>query len=297
MTRWDESDIPDLTGRTAVVTGANSGLGLETARMLAGAGARVLMACRNVAKAEAARDRIGPGAEIVALDLASLSSVAQAAEEVKGRTPQLDILVNNAGLMAVDRATTEDGFEMQFGVNHLGHFALTAHLAPLLLAAPEARVVNVSSVGHRPGRIDFDDLMFERRRYDRWRPYFQSKLSNLLFTLELERRFRSAGVTAKALAAHPGATATDLGQEGSGFVNRFLRVFSGFGQSVRVGALPLVRAAVDPAAKGGEFYGPQFMQFGYPVLETPTRRARNGDDARRLWEESEKLTGVRFELT
>lgn len=297
MSHWDEPDIPDLTGRTAVVTGANSGLGLETARMLAGAGARVLMACRNVAKAEAAAARVGDGAEIVALDLASLASVATAADEVKGRTSRLDLLVNNAGLMAIDRATTEDGFEMQFGVNHLGHFALTAHLAPLLLAAPEARVVNVSSVGHRPGTVRFDDLMFERRRYDRWRPYFQSKLANLLFSLELERRFRAAGVTAKALTAHPGATSTDLGQEGGGFTNGFLRLFGGFGQSVRVGALPIVRAAVDPEAKGGQFYGPQFVQFGYPVLETPTRRARNAEDARRLWEESEKLTGVLFNLT
>ena len=297
MSHWDEPDIPDLTGRTALVTGANSGLGFETARMLAAKGARVLMACRNLAKAEAAQARIGPGAEIVALDLGSLASVAEAAEEVKGRTSQLDILVNNAGLMGIDRATTADGFEMQFGVNHLGHFALTAHLAPVLLAAPEGRVVNVSSVGHRPGVMNFDDLMFERRRYDRWRPYFQSKLANLLFSLELERRFRAAGVPAKALTGHPGATATDLGQEGSGFVNGFLRMFHGFGQSVRVGALPMVRAATDPEAKGGQFYGPQYVQFGYPVLETPTRRARNGDDARRLWEESEKLTGVRFDLT
>ncbi|HMC38891.1 MAG TPA: oxidoreductase [Acidimicrobiales bacterium] len=296
MSRWDAQDIPDLTGRTAVVTGANSGLGLETARLLAGAGARVLMACRNVAKAEAAREQVGAGAEIVALDLSSLKSVAAAAEEVKGRTPRLDILVNNAGLMAVDRAVTEDGFEMQFGVNHLGHFAFTAHLAPLLLAAPEGRVVNVSSFGHRPGTMRFDDLMFERRRYDRWRPYFQSKLANLLFTLEMERRFRAAGAAAKALAAHPGASATDLGQEGGGIANRFLGIFGGFGQPVRVGALPTVRAAVDPAAKGGQFYGPQFLQFGYPVVETPSRRARNGADARRLWEESERLTGVTFQL-
>jgi NAD(P)-dependent dehydrogenase (short-subunit alcohol dehydrogenase family) len=297
MSHWDEADIPDLTGRTAVVTGANSGLGLETARMLAEAGARVLMACRNLAKAEGAAARVGHGAEVVALDLGSLTSVAQAADDVKGRTSRVDILVNNAGLMAIDRATTADGFEMQFGVNHLGHFAFTAHLAGSLLAAPEARVVNVSSVGHRPGTMNFDDLMFERRRYDRWRPYFQSKLANLLFTFELERRFRAAGVAAQALAAHPGATSTDLGHEGSGLVNGFLRLFGGFGQSVRMGALPITRAAVDPSAKGGEFYGPQFMQFGHPVLETPTRRARNADDARRLWEESEKLTGVRFELT
>ena len=297
MTRWDAKDIPDLEGRTAVVTGANSGLGLETAILLARGGARVILACRNLAKAEPAAARVGNGAEVVSLDLASLDSVAAAADQVKRIAPQLDILVNNAGLMAIDRASTADGFEMQLGVNHLGHFAFTGHLVPSLLAAPAARVVNVSSFGHRPGTLNFDDLMFERRRYDRWRPYFQSKLANLLFTSELERRFRAAGVRAVSLAAHPGATSTDLGQEGGGVANLFLRVFSGFGQPVRIGALPIVRAAVDPGAKGGEFYGPQFLMMGYPVRETPSRRARNEADARRLWEVSEGLTGVRPEIS
>jgi NAD(P)-dependent dehydrogenase (short-subunit alcohol dehydrogenase family) len=296
MSRWDAKEIPDLQGRTAVVTGANSGLGLQTAVLLAGAGARVLMACRNPAKARDAAARVGEGAETVTLDLASLASVAEAAEAVKGKTSRLDILVNNAGLMAVDQARTADGFEMQFGVNHLGHFAFTAHLAPLLLAAPEARVVNVSSVGHRPGTIDFGDLMFERRRYDRWRPYFQSKLANLLFTAELERRFRLAGSPAKGLGAHPGATRTDLGHEGNGLTNALVRPFSRLEQPATIGALPTVRAAVDPKAKGGEFYGPQFLFIGYPVREMPSRRARNGADARRLWEESERLTGVTFKL-
>jgi NAD(P)-dependent dehydrogenase (short-subunit alcohol dehydrogenase family) len=296
VSSWDASRIPDLTGKVAVVTGANSGLGLDAAVLLAGAGARVLMACRNRAKAETARERVGDNGEIVALDLASLASVAEAADTVKGLTRRLDILLNNAGLMAIDRETTADGFEMQFGVNHLGHFALTGHLAPLLLSTPGSRVVNVSSMGHRPGIIHFDDLMFERH-YDRWRPYFQSKLANLLFTFELERRFRAAGASAKALCAHPGATSTDLGHEGTGVLNQFLRGFSGFGQPVRIGALPLVRAAVDPEAKGGQYYGPQFMMFGYPVLERPTRRARNRDDAERLWEVSEELTGVRFALS
>ena len=281
-----------MEGRTAVVTGANSGLGLETSILLARGGARVILACRNRAKAETAAARVGGGAEVVTLDLASLESVAQAADEVKGKTSRVDFLVNNAGLMAVDQGRTADGFETQFGVNHLGHFAFTAHLLPLLTAAPAARVVNVSSMGHRAGTMDFDDLMFERRRYDRWRPYFQSKLANLLFTLELERRFRAAGVAAEALAAHPGATSTDLGQEGGGVGNVFLRLSSGFGQPARIGALPLVRAAVDPDARGGEFYGPRYLLMGYPVRETPSRRARNSADARRLWEESEKLTGV-----
>ena len=292
MSRWDVKDIPDMEGRTAVVTGANSGLGLETSILLARGGARVILACRNRAKAEAAAARVGERAEIVTLDLGSLDSIAAAADQVKAKTSQLDILVNNAGLMAVDRASTADGFETQFGVNHLGHFAFTSHLLPLLLAAPAARVVNVSSMGHRAGTIDFDDLMFDRRRYDRWRPYFQSKLANLLYTAELQRRFAAAGARAEALAAHPGATSTDLGQEGGGVTNGFLRLSSGFGQSVRVGALPIVRAAVDPGAKGGEYYGPQLMVLGYPVRETPSRRARNMADARRLWEKSENLTGV-----
>jgi NAD(P)-dependent dehydrogenase (short-subunit alcohol dehydrogenase family) len=296
MSRWDAKDIPALDGHTAVVTGANSGLGLEAARLLAAAGARVLLACRDQVKAERAAAQVGPGAELVTLDLGSLASVERAADEVKGKTSRLDILVNNAGLMAIDQAQTGDGFEMQFGVNHLGHFAFTAHLLPLLLAAPEARVVNVSSFGHRLGAIDFDDLMFDRRRYDRWRPYVQSKLANLLFTAELERRFRRAGSPAKALAAHPGTTGTDLGREGTGLTNIFLRPYEQMGQPVRLGALPIVRAAVDPRAKGGQYFGPQFMFFGYPVLETPSRRARNGDDAKRLWDESEKLTGTKFAI-
>lgn len=296
MSRWDAADIPDLHGKVAVVTGANSGLGLEAARLLAGAGARVLMACRNRAKAEVAAARVGESAEIVDLDLSRLASVSKAADEIASRTSRLDVLLNNAGLMAVDRAVTADGFEMQFGVNHLGHFALTAHLAPLLAGTVGARVVNVSSLGHRPGVMRWDDLMWERH-YDRWRPYFQSKLANLLFTLELQNRFDSARVDAKALAAHPGATATDLGQEGGGVANSLLRVFGGFGQPVRLGALPLVRAATDPTAKGGEFYGPQFFFAGYPKVETPAPQARRSADAKRLWAESERLTGVTFSLS
>lgn len=296
MTRWGASDIPDLSGKVAVVTGANTGLGLEAARLLAGAGAEVVLACRNRAKAEAAAARVGEPARVVDLDLSSLASVARAADEIRRTTDRLDILLNNAGLMAIDRSTTEDGFEMQLGVNHLGHFALTARLAPLIVATPGARVVSVSSFGHRPGVMRWDDLMFEKS-YDRWRPYFQSKLANLLFTLELQHRFEEAHVDAKALAAHPGGTATELGQEGSGVLNRFLRVFHGFGQPVSVGALPLVRAATDPEAKGGAFYGPQFLMMGHPVLEKPGPQARRTADAKRLWVESERLTGVDFSLS
>lgn len=296
MNRWDDKDIPRLDGKVALVTGANSGLGFDSARLLAGAGARVILACRNPARAEAAAARIGPGAEVVRLDLASLASVAEAAGQVAAATPRLDILVNNAGLMAVDQARTEDGFEMQLGVNHLGHFALTARLAPLLLASPGARVVTVSSPAHRPGRVHLDDLMFERRRYDRWRAYFQSKLANLLFTLELDRRLRAADQPVSALAAHPGASRTHLGAEGHGLSNAALRLMGGLGQPAWLGALSIVRAAVDPAARGGEFYGPQFMMFGYPARETPSRRARNRRDAVLLWERSEELTGLRLEF-
>jgi NAD(P)-dependent dehydrogenase (short-subunit alcohol dehydrogenase family) len=298
--RWDEKDVPSLEGKVALVTGANSGLGLETSRMLARHGARVLLACRNPGKAAAAEEQVDAvataGAGVVQLDLASLASISDCAEQVRDREAKLDLLINNAGLMAVDEAKTSDGFEMQIGVNHLGHFALTALLAPLLLATPGSRVVTVSSMGHRMGRLDIDDLFFEKRRYDRWRPYFQSKLANLLFTAELNRRLRKAKALTAALAAHPGATNTDLGHEGSGLTNAVLRPFAGFGQAAWTGALPIVRAATDPGAEGGQYYGPQWMLQGYPRVETPSHRARNLDDAQRLWTASERLTGVKFEV-
>lgn len=280
----------------AVVTGANSGLGLEASKLLAAAGARVFLACRNPDRAEAAAARVGRSAEVVRLDLASLGSVAGAAAAIAAATPRLDILVNNAGLMGVDRSRTEDGFEMQLGVNHLGHFALTGRLAPQLAATPGARVVTVSSLAHRPGHLRLDDLMFDQRGYDRWRAYFQSKLANLLFANELDRRLRAAGAGWSSLAAHPGASRTHLGAEGHGVINALLRPTGGFGQPASVGALPIVRAAVDPGAQGGELYGPQFMMFGYPVRETPSRRARDTAAAAALWERSEELTGVRFEI-
>ncbi len=294
---WTEKDIPPLDGKTAVITGANSGIGLAAAKVMAEHGARVIMACRNAAKAEAAADEVrrtatGP-VEVISLDLASLASVDKCAAELRANEQSLDVLMNNAGLMAIDQAKTDDGFEMQFGVNHLGHFALTAKLFPLLAATPGARIVNQSSFGHRPGRLRIDDLMFERR-YDRWRPYFQSKLANLLFSAELHRRLVAAGSPVKVLTAHPGGTSTDLGHEGKGITNWVMRVGMPLMQSARMGSLPFVRAAVDPNARGGEFYGPRLMFRGYPVLEKPSKRARNADDARALWEKSEELTGVTF---
>lgn len=299
---WDERDVPSLSGKVALVTGANAGLGLAATKVLARHGAKVLLACRNVHKAEAAaidvRDDATAAVEIVPLDLASLPSVAAAAKVVCQNEPRLDLLLNNAGLMATDQLVTEDGFEMQLGVNHLGHFALTAGLAPLVLATPGSRIVNMSSMGHRLGRLHLDDLFFEKRGYDRWRPYFQSKLANLLFTAELHRRLSEAGGKADtlALAAHPGGSHTDLGHEGGGVTNKLFKVLMPLTQPAWLGALPILRAATDPAARSGQFYGPHLIVRGYPVVERPSRQARDAVSARRLWERSEQLTGLTVDI-
>ncbi|MDQ2754544.1 MAG: oxidoreductase [Actinomycetota bacterium] len=294
---WTADDIDDQHGRTAVVTGANAGLGLEIATRLAEYGATVVLACRNLAKAESAATGIRayhPDAqvEVLPLDLADLSSVRKFVDHFEAAHDRLDLLVNNAGLMAVDESRTADGFETQLGVNHLGHFALTAHLRPILQATPHSRVAAMSSMGHRAGRMDFDDLMGERR-YGRWRAYFQSKLANLLFTAELQRRLEAAGSSTIAVAAHPGGTSTDLGTEGHGLTNRVMGLLGPTAtQPVFIGALPMLRALTAPDVRGAQYYGPRWLMAGPPVLETPSRRARNASDAQRLWELSAKLTGV-----
>ena len=295
---WSTSDIPDLSGKVAIVTGANAGLGLEITKGLAGAGATVVMACRNLDKAGAAAAQVRalvPDADVDVrrLDLASLESVRSFADEFAAGATRLDILGNNAGLMALDRSTTEDGFETQFAVNHLGHFALTAHLVPILRATEGSRVVSMSSMGHRPGRMHFDDLMFEHHRYQRWGAYFQSKLSNLLFTAALQKRLSASGAPTIAVTAHPGASHTDLGTEGTGLLNRMLEPFGKlFSQSAAVGALPFLRAATEPGVKGGWYYGPRYLVRGHAVAETPSRRARNSADAELLWNVSESLTDL-----
>jgi protochlorophyllide reductase len=306
---WGEADIGPLVGKTVLVTGANSGIGLAVATVFADRGARVLLACRNASKAQAAVDEIraeatGPvDVEIVTLDLASLGSIRAAADVVRSKEVHLDVLVNNAGLMAVEQSKTEEGFEMQFGVNHLGHFALTAELLPLLLSTSRSRIVTMSSMGHRVGRLRLDDLFFDQRGYDRWRPYFQSKLANLLFTSELQRRLATAGASTIGLSAHPGASDTDISTGGTGLANGAFRVAAQriqpiipLAQSARLGALPALRAAVDPEARGGEFYGPRWLIRGSPRIETPSRRARDPQSAVRLWERSEELTGVSFDM-
>jgi NAD(P)-dependent dehydrogenase (short-subunit alcohol dehydrogenase family) len=298
QTRWTTKNISDNSGRTICITGANSGLGLEAARNLVGAGAHVIMACRNVEKAEAAAQslRSGKGSvEVRQLDLASLASIRQFSAQLLADGIELDGLMNNAGLMALDESRTEDGFETQIGVNHLGHFALTGLLLPSLMKRPNSRIVNVSSMGHIPGKIHLDDLMCDRRRYSRWGAYFQSKLANILFTNELERRLRETQSTTISLAAHPGTARTELGKSGSSATNLVMRRLTPVLTRTGVqGCEAQVRAMVDPNAIGRGYYGPKYQMFGAPVKVTPSRRARNMDDARRLWEISEELTGVRY---
>jgi NAD(P)-dependent dehydrogenase (short-subunit alcohol dehydrogenase family) len=297
MTRWTTDDIPDLSGRTALVTGANSGLGYETALQLGRHGARVLLACRNATKAQGALDALraavpGLQAEIVPLDLSSLASVDAAAEDVAGRVGTLDLLVNNAGVMAVGKGRTAEGFETQLGTNHLGHFALTGRLLPLLLRADAPRVVTVSSRAHVIGRIDFDDLMGERR-YGRWRAYGQSKLANLLFAAELDRRL---GDRLTSVAAHPGYAATHLQQgQGQPLFEKLMALGNALAaQSAAQGAWPSLRAATDPAVEGNDFFGPHLLELrGAPVRVGRTSAAKDPVAAARLWDVSEELTGVR----
>jgi NAD(P)-dependent dehydrogenase (short-subunit alcohol dehydrogenase family) len=302
---WAAADMPGQQGRTALVTGANSGIGLAAAVELARHGAVVLMACRDAgrgAEARAALVRQVPAAavDLVALDLADLDSVARLAGQVAGRPGGLDLLINNAGVMAVpSRQVTAQGFELQFGTNYLGHFALTLRLLPVLLGRPGSRVVTVSSITHRFGSIRLDDLNSERG-YGRWRAYGQSKLANALFTLELDRRLRAAGAVTLSVGAHPGYTSTGLMHSGprlggGGIVARVMELAAPrTGQSAAQGALPVLRAATDPGARGGDYYGPRGPgEFrGAPRKVRYARTARDEPLARRLWQASEHLTGV-----
>jgi NAD(P)-dependent dehydrogenase (short-subunit alcohol dehydrogenase family) len=292
MTTFSISDIPDLTGRTFVITGANSGIGREAAQALSVAGARVVLAVRNLEKGHAAAAAMPGETEVRPLDLAEMSSVRKFATDFG---EQIDVLINNAGIMVPPLTRTVDGFELQFGTNHLGHFALTN----LLLERITGRVVSVASGAHRMGRIEFDDLNWERRRYKRWRAYGQSKLANLLFMAELQRRLSAAGSDVIATAAHPGYAATNL-QFQSG--RRSLDILSAIGnrviaQDARAGALPTVYAAVADIP-GDSYVGPDgFMEGrGSPTLVGRSNAAKDALVARRLWEVSEQLTGVRFPL-
>ncbi len=303
---WGVADIPDQSGRTAVVTGANGGLGLATARALAGAGANVVIAARNQERAAEAKERIlaaQPDARlsIVKLDLGSLDSVKSAAEEILAAQPQVDILVNNAGVMGIPEQRTADGFEMQFGVDHLGHFALTARLMPALLSAPAARVVTVTSTAHHMGRAVNPANPNLDGHYGAWRAYGQAKLANFHFGLGLDRLLHDAGRSTASLVAHPGLSNTELQavsveETGGGLSQRFfLMLARGIGMSPAEGALSQLRAATDPGAKGGEFYGPLFVNSGPPVRKPVLRRLGMSRAISRLWEVSERETGLKIE--
>ncbi len=303
--KWTTADVGDQHGRVAVVTGASSGLGLQTARVLAEHGATVVLAARDPARMASAAEQVravakGAQPETAELDLASLESVRKAAAELIARFPRIDLLINNAGVMMPPYGLTSDGFELQFGTNHLGHFALTGLLLPAMLAVPVSRVVTVSSNGHRAGRMDFDNLL-SSRHYSRTGAYGRSKLANLMFTYELQRRLSAAGANTIALAAHPGTARTDLTRHLTPLANtvmapRLAALNSWWVQDAAAGALPTLRAATDPAAIGGTYYGPDgFLQLtGYPVVVRSSARSHNGEAQRRLWAESERLTGVSY---
>ena len=303
MATQESIKVPDLSGRLHVVTGANSGLGLAMAHFLAARGGSVVLACRSTANAEKTRQdilRVSPKAELHAmtLDVASVQSVRAFADAMQRRFSTLDVLINNAGIMATPRATSADGFEMQFATNHLGHFALTGLLLPMMRDRRGSRVVAVSSIAARSGRIDFDDPMGERR-YDEWQAYNQSKLANLMFALELQRRLRRAGAETWALAAHPGASTTNLFSTPGGFIAK--RVLSPLMrrllfQPAERGALPILLAAVGRDAENGGYYGPMGFQEmkGEAGRAVIPRQALDEAAAARLWRMSEQLTGVAY---
>jgi NAD(P)-dependent dehydrogenase (short-subunit alcohol dehydrogenase family) len=307
MTRWTSADIPHQTGRIVLVTGANSGLGLRTAEALAAKGASVLMGCRDATRGEVARSEVaagatGPSPEVVPLDLADLGSVRDAAQSVADTVERVDVLVNNAGVMAMPLRHTANGFELQFGTNHLGHYALTGLLLPALRRADGPRVVTVSSNLHRMGRNDWSDPNWERRRYLRWPAYGQSKLANLLFTRELARRAHEAGSSLVAVAAHPGNSATHLlatSTDASGY--RLVGQVMNWGnrliaQPDSAGALPQLYAATMPDVIPGEYFGPDglFQLRGHPTRVGSSPAAQDDEAARRLWQLSEELTGIKY---
>ena len=300
--KWTAADVPDQSGRVAVVTGANTGIGYETTNVLARAGAHVVLAVRNPEKGNAALARIiaaSPKADVTLqeLDLSSLASIRRAADALRRKYPRIDLLINNAGVMWTPKQLTADGFELQFGTNHLGHFALTGLVLDHLLPVRGSRVVTVSSVGHRlRAAIHFDDLQWERR-YDRVAAYGQAKLANLLFTYELQRRLANKSAPTIAVAAHPGGSSTELTRHLPLLFKPAVAVLGPLVfQSAAMGALPTLRAATDPGVEGGQYYGPDGIgeQRGHPKVVNSSAQSHDEDLARRLWTVSEELTGVTF---
>jgi NAD(P)-dependent dehydrogenase (short-subunit alcohol dehydrogenase family) len=301
--KWTAADVPDQSDRVAIVTGANTGIGYAAAAVLAGKGARTVLAVRNLDKGNDAADRIraaSPHAvvSVQELDLTSLDSIRKAADRLRADYPRIDLLINNAGVMYTDKAATKDGFELQFGTNHLGHFALTGQLLDNLLPVEGSRVVTVSSVGHRiRAKIHFDDLNLDRN-YNRVVAYGQSKLANLLFTYELARRLSAKGTPTIALAAHPGAADTELLRNMPGGIRQVSQFFwsTFIAQGADMGAEPTLRAATDPSAQNAQYYGPGGFaeQKGHPKVVASSAQSHDEDIQRRLWTVSEELTGVTF---
>ncbi len=301
--KWTLSNMPDMSGMTTIVTGANSGIGYDTAKAFAQKGAKTILACRSMDKANAAlsdlkREVPNAQAEVMQLDLSSLTSVRQFVDSFKASNDKLDILVNNAGIMMVPFGKTEDGFERQLGTNHLGHFALTGLLFDALQKSEHGRVVNVSSLAHGNGEMDFSNLMYESGDYNPSKAYGRSKLANLLFTYEMQRKLEASGSNMLSVACHPGITQSNLANHlfDPWYMKPIKPIFNMLLQSSDMGALPTIRAAVDPNVKGGTYYGPdgRGQRSGYPVVLKSNRASRDEADAQKLWEVSEELTGVSF---
>ena len=297
--KWTVNNIPEQKGRVVIVTGSSSGIGFEAARALLNKNAKVIIAVRNTEKGIAAANKIkkannSADVEFMLLDLASLDSIHQFANNFKGKYNRLDLLINNAGVMIPPYSKTSDGFELQFGTNHLGHFALTGLLIDLINKTKDSRIVNVSSAAHKSGNIDFNDLNWEKRKYKAWRAYGDSKIANLYFTFELKRRLANVKSKTKVIAAHPGWTATDL-QRHSG-IFQFMNGF--FAMKQEQGALPTLRAAIDETAQSGDFFGPDGFQEmrGFPVKVESNKLSHDMDIALKLWNVSEDLTHVKFNL-
>jgi len=302
--KWTTDNIPDLQGKIIIVTGGNSGLGYESVKAFAENRAEVILASRSVEKGEAAKTEIeknNPIGRIVVmqLDLMDLASIKSFAAKFKEKYNKLDILLNNAGIMTTPYFLTKDGFEAQMGTNHLGHFALTALLFDLIVKTSKSRIVNVSSSAHKQGQMDFNNLLFENGKdYSPIKSYGRSKLSNLLFTYELQRQIDTKGIDALAVASHPGVAQTNLARylEGKWWFKLLTPIFMLISQDQAHGALPQIRAAVDPDVKGGEYYGPHKGMKGFPVIVESNEASHKLEDAKKLWEVSQQLTGIRFNL-
>ena len=301
MEKWTYNDVPTQEGRIALVTGANTGIGLQTALMLAKKGTEVILACRDLTKAEKAINEIKqevPAAKVsyIKLDVSDLDSVAECAEKIKAQHSRLDLLINNAGVMIPPFSRTAQGFELQFGTNHLGHFALTGLLLPLMTNTPNSRIVSVSSIAAKINYMDFNDLNFEHKRYKKWFAYGQSKLANQMFIFELARKLEKSGAQTKAVAVHPGLSTTNLFKN-SGFLMRKV-LMSILSHSPQEAALSFLRAACDPQAENGSYWGPSrfFECIGAPQAATKTTKAKKLQLTEKLWKMSEELTGVVYQL-